>query len=51
MIINLRLPTACIINCLAVGCEQYRFGLLWCIWIQNHLVNANDHTRGRWQQF
>jgi hypothetical protein len=30
-----------------VVCEQYHLGLLWCILIQNHFANANDHTRGR----
>jgi hypothetical protein len=36
---------------LAVRCEQYHFGLLWCILIQNLFGSANDHPRERWVQF
>jgi hypothetical protein len=36
---------------LEVRCEQFHFALGCCISIQNHFVNANDHTRERWQPF
>ena len=35
---------------LGISCEYYHFGYLQCIWIQNHFVNANDHTRERCAQ-
>ena len=43
--------TACIINCLAVRCDQYHFGWHWCILIQNHFGHATDHTRERCAPF